>query len=188
MEAGAERVRDHSPHHIKGDHRRGCHGCPEIKRKNAVGFDKCCQGRTAREEITMTAQEYLASYHDIKIQIQKKREYIMFCDQRSMSIPGPSYGEKIGSNPNRNLEAPFEKWIGRKIDAEHELKELENAAVKLKVEIEDKISELHDCDLERILVYRYIDWLSWLEMAKVMYYSVATLKRKHNEAMNKIDV
>ena len=136
----------------------------------------------------MDKKEYLSRYHNLQLRIGKKKEYIAFCRERADSIPGPSYGEKIGSNPNRNTEAPFEKWIIRALDAEHELKDLEEKVIKLKVEIEDKIAELHDCDLERILVYRYIDWLAWSDIAKLMYYSVATLKRKHDEAIGLLEV
>ena len=68
--------------------------------------------------------EFLSGYHNLEIKIQKKREYIAFCEERSLAIPGPSYGEKIGSNPNQNNDAPFVKWIYKKIEAETELKEL----------------------------------------------------------------
>lgn len=131
----------------------------------------------------MEAKEYLSRYHNMQYKIQKKKEYIDFCEERSNAIPGPSYGERIGGNPNKDLSAPFEKWIGRKIDAEHELKKLEDEATKIKLETEDKISELKDVDMERILVYRYIDWLAWSEIERIMFISVSTLKRKHDEAI-----
>lgn len=131
----------------------------------------------------MEAKEYLSRYHNMQFKIKKKKEYIDFCEERSNAIPSPSYDEKIGTNPNRDLSAPFEKWIGRKIDAERDLKKLEVEASKIKVEIEDKISELKDVDMERVIIYRYIDWLSWPEIERLMYVSVSTLKRKHDEAI-----
>lgn len=131
----------------------------------------------------MEAKEYLSRYHNMQFKIQKKKEYIDFCEERSNAIPGPSYGEKIGTNPNRDLSAPFEKWIGRKIDAEHDLKKMEEEAQRIKVETEDKISELKDVDMERIIIYRYIDWLSWATIERLMFVSVSTLKRKHDEAI-----
>ena len=131
----------------------------------------------------MEAKEYLSRYHNMQFKIKKKREYIDFCEERSNAIPSPSYDEKIGTNPNRDLSAPFEKWIGRKIDAEHDLKKMEKEAQRIKIEIEDKISELKDVDMERVIIYRYIDWLSWPEIERLMYVSVSTLKRKHDEAI-----
>lgn len=132
--------------------------------------------------------EFLSRYHDLKIKIQKKKEYITFCDERSLSISGPSYGEKIGSNPNRNTEAPFVKWIYKKIEAEETLKEMEKEIVGVKNEIEETISNLDNEDYEKLLTYRYIDWLTWREIADILYVSRATLYRWHNDAINKLQI
>ena len=105
--------------------------------------------------------KFLCKYHNLQIQIAKKKEYIAFCEERSNSIPGPCY-DKIGTNPSPNFDAPFVKWIYRRIDAEAELKELEENATKVKMEIEDSISKLNDPDMERILT---------------------TIRRKHDEAI-----
>ena len=132
--------------------------------------------------------EFLSRYHDLKIKIQKKKEYITFCDERSLSISGPSYGEKIGSNPNRNTEAPFVKWIYKKIEAEETLKEMEKEIVGVKNEIEETISNLDNEDYEKLLTYRYIDWLTWREIADILYVSRATLYRWHNDAIDKLQI
>ena len=132
--------------------------------------------------------EFLSRYHDLKIKIQKKKEYITFCDERSLSISGPSYGEKIGSNPNRNTEAPFVKWIYKKIEAEETLKEMEKEIVEVKNEIEETISNLDNEDYEKLLTYRYIDWLTWREIADILYVSRATLYRWHNDAIDKLQI
>lgn len=131
----------------------------------------------------MEAKEYLSRYHNLQLKIQKKHEYIDFCEERSRLVSSPIYGEKEGMSPNRNLKAPFEKWILRKIDAERELKELEKEVVIVKAEIEEAIAKLHDVDMERIVFYKYIDWLSWSEMEKVMFISVSSLRRKHDQAL-----
>lgn len=136
----------------------------------------------------MDKTEFLSRYHNLEIKIQKKKEYIDFCDERSLSIPGPSYGEKIGTNPNRNTDAPFVKWIYKKIDAEAELKELEEKASKTKMEIEEMIANLKNDDFERILTYRYIDWLTWDEIGERMYLSRSTVKRWHKEALELIKI
>ena len=133
----------------------------------------------------MDKKTYLCRYHNILEKIVKKKEYIAFCEERSNSIPGPCY-DKIGTNPSPNLDAPFVKWIYRRIDAEAELKELEEKALKAKMEIEDSIAKLDDPDLERVLIYRYIDWKSWKEISEKMFYSSSTVRRKHEEALDKL--
>lgn len=136
----------------------------------------------------MDKKEYLSRYHNLQLRIGKKNEYIAFCRERADSIPGPSYGEKIGSNPNRNTEAPFEKWIIRALDAEDELKDLEEKAKLAKQEIETVISKLEDETLQMILVYRYIDWMTWSEIAAKVYYSDKTIRRKHDLAIDMLKI
>lgn len=41
---------------------------------------------------------------------------------------------------------------------------------------------------QMILIYRYIDWLSWIEIANKIYCSLASVYRKHNEALEKLIV
>ena len=60
----------------------------------------------------MTAKEYLKQAYLLDKQIQVEvKELEQLRDMRG-TIQGCSYGERIGSNPNRNLEAPFIKTIG----------------------------------------------------------------------------
>ena len=55
----------------------------------------------------MTAKEYLKQAYLLDKQIQVEvKELEQLRDMRG-TIQGCSYGERIGSNPNRNLEAPF---------------------------------------------------------------------------------
>jgi len=135
----------------------------------------------------MDKKTYLCRYHNLLEKIQKKKEYIAFCHERAGSIPGPQYGERI-NNPSPSYEAPFVKWIYRAIDAEDELKDLEAKAELAKQEIETSISKIGDEDLQMILIYRYIDWLSWIEIANKIYCSLASVYRKHNEALEKLIV
>jgi len=136
----------------------------------------------------MDKKEYLSRYHNLQLRIGKKKEYIAFCRERADSIPGPCYGERVGTNPNRNTEAPFEKWILRALDAEHELKDLEAKAEKVKSEIESSIAKLEDETMQMILVYRYIDWLTWIEISNKIYCSLASVYRNHREAIEKLIV
>lgn len=135
----------------------------------------------------MDKKTYLCRYHNLLEKIQKKKDYIAFCHERAGSIPGPQYGERI-NNPSPSYEAPFVKWIYRGIESEDELKELETKAELAKHEIETVISKLGDEDLQMILIYRYIDWLSWIEISNKIYCSLASVYRKHNEALEKLIV
>ena len=135
----------------------------------------------------MDKKTYLCRYHNIQEQIEKKKLYIEFCHERASAIPGPVYGERI-NNPSPSYEAPFVKWIYRAIDAEDELKDLEDKAELAKQEIETAISKIEDETLQMILVYRYIDWLSWLEISNKVFWSIATVKRKHEIAIEMLNI
>ena len=59
----------------------------------------------------MTAKEYLKQAYLLDKQIQVEVKELEQLREMRGRIQGCSYGEKIGTNPNRNLEAPFIKTI-----------------------------------------------------------------------------
>lgn len=130
----------------------------------------------------MDKKTYLCSYHNLLEKIEKKKQYIAFCDERASSIPGPSYGERI-NNPNPSTEAPFVRWVFKKIEAEEELQELEKKLNEAKIKVEIAINTIQDEELQMILTYRYIDWLTWSEIGAKIYYSDKTIRRKHDRAL-----
>ena len=71
----------------------------------------------------MTAKEYLKQAYLLDKQIQVEVKELEQLREMRGTIQGCTYGEKIGTNPNRNLEAPFIKTIEKiweyeqKIDA-----------------------------------------------------------------------
>lgn len=135
----------------------------------------------------MDKKTYLCRYHNIQEQIEKKKRYIEFCDERASAIPGPVYGERI-NNPSPSFEAPFVRWIFKGIEAEEELEELEKKLKIVKMEIEKAINSIQDEELQMILTYRYIDWLTWDEICGRIYCSLASVKRKHDKAINELIV
>ena len=131
----------------------------------------------------MDAKEYL-------MQI-KKLEHKIYCmklrseeyDRMSLSIPGPSYGEKIGSNPNRNTDAPFVKWIYKKIEIDEKIKSLEEKLKTIKSQALLIIEELENEDFKTILVKRYIEGKNWDVIASAIFVSKRTAIRWHDAAL-----
>ena len=61
----------------------------------------------------------------LRNRISKLKELVDYYELMSSSIGGPNYdAERI--DKTRDLDAPFVKWILKKLDAEAEIKELEN--------------------------------------------------------------
>lgn len=135
----------------------------------------------------MDKKTYLCRYHNILEKIEKKKQYIEFCEERANSIPAPVYGERI-NNPSPSYEAPFVRWIYKGIESEEELEELEKKAGLIRIEIEKAINTVKEEDLQMILTYRYIDWLTWSEIAAKVYYSDKTIRRKHDQAIELIKI
>src|SRR5690606_17382639 len=99
------------------------------------------------------------------------------------SIPGQDFSvERVDHTPS--LEVPFVKWVIRGLDAERELKVLEAKASVVKVEIETSIANVIDEDERLVLTLRYLDWLSWSEIEKVIYASKSTIMRLHRRALD----
>ncbi len=86
-------------------------------------------------------------------------------------------------SPNRDTETPFVKWLIRRREAEDELVELKRQANDIKLETEKTIMELNDELYQMILIMRYIEWMTWQDISSKLYFSVPTIKRKHEKAI-----
>ena len=135
----------------------------------------------------MDKKTYLCRYHNLLEKIEKKKQYLAFCDERASSTLGPNYGERI-NNPTPNTEAPFVRWVFKKIETEEEIEELEKKLIKVKIQIETAINSIQDEELQMILTYRYIDWLSWSDIGLKIYYSDKTIRRKHDQALELLQI
>ena len=135
----------------------------------------------------MNKIEFLSQYHRIMLEIEKKQRYIDFCEERSKEPSGPKLDDKP-RNPNQANEAPFVRWVFKGIEAKEELETLEQKAKSIKLQIERAINTVQEEELQMILTYRYIDLLTWKEIAKVLYYSDRSVRRKHEQALELIKI
>lgn len=131
----------------------------------------------------MTAKEYLEQIGKLEHKLQCMKERAEYYDHMSLSIPGPSYGEKIGSNPNRNLEAPFIKWLIKLDEIKREIVKKEEEIKNLKADALLKIEALDNEDYKVILIERYFNQKTWNEIAMKIYTSEKTVRRWHENAL-----
>ncbi len=131
----------------------------------------------------MTAKEYLKQAYLLDKQIQVEvKELEQLRDMRG-TIQGCSYGEKIGSNPNRNLEAPFIKTIEKIWDMEEKINIQISKLVQLQSEIDEAINLLSEPAERLLLKYRYLNAMEWNEIADSLYVSYRTVHRIHASAL-----
>ena len=131
----------------------------------------------------MDAKEYLMQIKKLEHKIYCMKLRLEEYDRMSLSIPGPSYGEKIGSNPNRNTDAPFVKWIYKKIEIDEKIKSLEEKLKNIKSQALLIIEELENEDFKTILVKRYIEGENWDVIASTIFVSKRTAIRWHDAAL-----
>ena len=133
----------------------------------------------------MTAKEYLEQIGHLEHKINCMKDRAEYYDRMSLSIPGPCY-DKIGSNPNRNLEAPFMKWLIKLDEIKREIAKKEEELKILKAEALMKIESLDNEDYKNVLIYRYFDHKKWSDIAAKMYASEKTVRRWHENALQAI--
>ena len=63
-----------------------------------------------------------------------------------------------------------------------------NEYKKTRADIEKNINSINDEELAAILKYRYIEYLTWDEIADKMYCSLRSVKYKYKKALDKINI
>ena len=109
----------------------------------------------------MTAREFLNRPFILNNKINDKKIKLGYYRELSCSVSSPGFEEHYSSN--RNIKAPFERYL-EKIDA------LE----------EDPMEQM-------ILRYRYIELKSMPEISVQMYYSLRWTKRLHRRALDSFE-
>lgn len=134
----------------------------------------------------MTAYEYLNQVYYIDRKIKFDLMELEELRARATSISSPSFGEKVKSTAK--TEAPFVRELERiwkqeaKVNAE--LNELEAK----REEVKSAIERLENKDERFILLYRYINRMTWEEIGLEMSMSERTVRRYHRSALSKIIV
>ena len=131
----------------------------------------------------MNVKEFLSRYHDTQVKITKLQQIVDEYIRLANSIPGINF-DAIRVDGTKSLQAPFEKWILRALNDEVVIEELKRELPIIKGEIIAAIDEVEDDELRKLLIYRYIDWNSWQEIAEKLYVSMSTVKRWHEIALN----
>ena len=135
----------------------------------------------------MNVKEYLSRYHETKVKIKELEQIVAEYIRLANSIPGINF-DQVRIDGTKSLQAPFEKWILRALDDEMLIESLNKELPNIKCEIIAIIDEVDDKELRKVLIYRYIDWNNWNEIAAKMSYSYSTARRLHDRAIKAIKV
>lgn len=88
----------------------------------------------------------------------------------------------------RNPEPPFVRAIYKKADLEGKIEKKVEDLIDVRVQIHNAIEAVSNNTYKLVLRLRYIDFLSWEEIASEMNYSEVHIHRLHNAALNHVTV
>lgn len=136
----------------------------------------------------MTAKDYLKRAYLLDKQINVEIHELEALKAMRGQVQGCCYGEHIGSNPNRNVEAPFVKTIEKIWEREQKINEKIDKLVDLKSEIDTAIDRIENVDERLLLKYRYLKNQSWEDIAIDLNVSYRTVHRIHASALRNFTV
>ncbi len=105
--------------------------------------------------------------------------------ENACSIPAVMpKGGKVQTSPDGN--APFVRALMRMEEQEERINREIELLVELKEQIREVIGQVDDNRLQMVLVYRYLEGMTWEEMGGLLHAGKTTLKRWHNQAIDQI--
>ena len=132
----------------------------------------------------VSTKEYLKRAYLLDKQINVEIQELEQLGNMRGTIQGCSYGEKVGSNPNRNTEAPFIKTIEKIWEYEQKIDAKIDKLVDLRSEINASIEKMENPEERLLLKYRYLKNESWEDIAYELNVSYRTVHRIHASALN----
>lgn len=134
----------------------------------------------------MTAEEkkdYLRSYQSIAREIEQKQFSLSkLIDSRDRITTILSDMPKGNGNKDKMI------ICDEIIDLQVDLKEKLKSAMKLRIDIKNKIEEIEDIDRRIVLSYRYIDNLKFYDIAEKMNFSVRTVFYLYDKGIKDINI
>ena len=94
----------------------------------------------------------------------------------SNTIPTGSIDEPR-VDKSRSQEAPFVKWIYKKMEVEEEIKRLEDKLNNLLEQLIQAINQIDNSDYQNILILRYLNEVKMEDIASRLFLSVRTTYR-----------
>ena len=132
----------------------------------------------------VSAKEYLKRAYLLDKQINVEIQELEQLRSMRGTIQGCSYGEMVGTNPNRNQEAPFIKTIEKIWEYEQKIDAKIDRLVDLRSEINAAIEKMENPEERLLLKYRYLKNESWEDISYELNVSYRTVHRIHASALN----
>ena len=134
----------------------------------------------------MRAKKYLQQIQKLDNHIERLKAEAREYERLANSIPGQTF-DRERVDCTRNLEAPFVKWIYRKIEKEEQIAKANEKLLEIKAIAEGYIAKIDNVDYRLVLIYRYFNYYTWGEISSKLYVSNASVYRYHELALEEFD-
>lgn len=123
---------------------------------------------------------YIALNRRIDRLLEEKAKWWSLCLKTTPSLSQAPGGGESGSP----VERPMDKVLEIEAEINREIDELQEVCREIKA----VLNQLEDDTLRLLMEYRYIDGLTWEQVAEKMHYSWRHTCRLHGEALAKINM
>lgn len=127
-------------------------------------------------------KKWLLEYRKLEQNIERDMEELQRLESRAEKITSMVSDMPKGSQQGDSLQRSVEKICELKVSLNQRI----DAAVEKRKEIETVIETLEDKTLQLLLRYRYIDGMTWEQIAVKMDYCWRQVVRLHGSALSKI--
>ena len=135
----------------------------------------------------MTAKQYLRQAYRLNELINSDLKELAQLKGWSTSISSSNLSGMPPSS-TRNTEPSFVKCINKIVDLEKIINDEIDRFVELKKEIREVVNNVPDPDERLVLRCRYIEFLTWEQVAERMNYSIKQIHRIHSKALKNVVV
>lgn len=135
----------------------------------------------------MQTKDFLNRARNLQFKIDKQKEQIDRWNELSLSVNSPQFDKPIVDH-SPSYEAPFVKWIGKIIDMEAVIEKELVELNKVKQEIKKAVSTyIDDADTAIVIIKRYVDLLSFQEIATTLSMRNSTMYRLHKTGIEMLE-
>lgn len=137
------------------------------------------------DEKQLKTKAWLQQIYRLDTDINALAEKIQMLDERAGSAPSVDYSRISGSKKAGAGKCYFENAVINKIDLQKQLDEEANKLYTLKVDVHENMGELSSTH-QMVLRYRYIHFMFWDDIAKIMGCQTQTVLKRHREAIKEL--
>lgn len=127
---------------------------------------------------------YLSRYRRLNQRIDRLLEEQSRWRERALKIT-PTLSQAPGGGESGS---PIERPMDKVDELERKITQAIDELADIRMEIEAVLGQLEDDTLRKLMEYRYIDGLTWEQVAEKMHYSWRHTCRLHGEALAKINM